>query len=230
MKIKAEKVWQWSEQCWKILGWEGVLNWKQVPEEYSKDFPNVVLNGWVPGYPENSGYLLIDYRSGFPVYPEIQVHRGDVYSDARFQEILAKIRAAGERLHQINLKRKWSGTEVFTIGEGSHLIKLTTEKVWEGSVKSRKLVDFSGVLNHSQVPREYQEGFPRIVAYIPCGDRYEGMLDVLTTNQIIYGLRKGESTPEETFQQALSAMRQAANRLREIDKKAKWSGVEEFTI
>jgi hypothetical protein len=102
-------------------------------------------------------------------------------------------------------------------------IVIKTEKVLDGFVLRRKLIEFEGILPSSQLPTEYKTG--------------------MWIEKYFYGIRfggfstweKGKVISEEDFQARLEYIRKCGQRLHEINSKTReirrdWSGEEIFVI
>jgi len=96
--IYYEKVWYEGKPMIKILGWKNVKKLSQLPKEYLKtrDIPIFceTADDYI-GLPGNQKY-------GF-------ITKGTLLGADDFQIIISIMKQAGERLHNILKKKKWSG-------------------------------------------------------------------------------------------------------------------------
>lgn len=111
-------------------------------------------------------------------------------------------------------------------------MKLYTEKCVIRGEKYRKILGFEGVLEKNKLPKEYTQGYPRVVLESFCGEKYLSVVDEKGRRTVMYSDHYYE---ENEFQEMITAIEKAGERLYEINKKVKeleevWRGEETFII
>lgn len=120
-KLKLEKVIYKGEKAYKILGWEGSIPERELPEKYLKKgemffftyrYYNSgeylrIYNAHIPGI--SSCHYSGDLRGD---YQEFEV--GKVYPEKTIDALIIKLKEAGSRLSEIRkeikkLREEWNG-------------------------------------------------------------------------------------------------------------------------
>lgn len=109
--------------------------------------------------------------------------------------------------------------ETFQTGK----IRIETEKVWVGEVKSRRILSVE-CLRARDLPLEYLQGQPSCRGFDNLG---AGIFFQPRTRELTW-LDKGEIYPEETFQAVWKVLQAAGERLHQINLEKEWSGTETF--
>jgi hypothetical protein len=112
-RITVEKIWKDDRPHYKILGFENVATWDELPLEYCAVNP---FQSDVPVYytyytPYNNYIAIFDPDN--QCLEELHVNR--TYNVDHFTRMVRLMRAAGERLSAINKKLAWHGTETIEI-------------------------------------------------------------------------------------------------------------------
>lgn len=111
-------------------------------------------------------------------------------------------------------------------------MKIYTEKCVIRGEKCRKILGFEGVLEDIKLPKEYVLSYPRVVLETFCGEEYLAIVDEKGRRTVMYSDRHYK---EDEFQEMITAIEKAGERLHEIRKKVKeleevWKGEETFII
>lgn len=109
IRIKTEKVVNKDGiPCRKIVNIEGVIQLKDLPQEYIGGF-----------HFRGNSSQEIDFRN-VPEKMGGDMYIGNTYPEQHFQTALTSMKVCGQRLHEINLKiaeakKTWNGDETFII-------------------------------------------------------------------------------------------------------------------
>jgi ribosomal protein L21E len=135
-KILTEKVTVGGVPCRKILGFEGILSYDELPKKYMEGVPSFDLYESSASHYEFDGYGMqwraVDGTScsvgynipmdsdpiiGLGPSPVHVLTVGDIYPEATFQAIVVWLKRAGSRLAKIRQQEKdaWSGKETIEI-------------------------------------------------------------------------------------------------------------------
>ena len=111
-------------------------------------------------------------------------------------------------------------------------MRIYTEKCVIRGEKYRKILGFEGVLKEAELPKEYTISYPRVVLESFCGEEYLAIVDEKGRRCVMYS---DHYYKEDEFQEMLTAIEKAGERLYEINKKVKeleevWKGEETFII
>ena len=113
--VKTEKVVQVVEgvptQCRKILYVEA-LSIEDLPQDYLEGDPMVI--SWISEFQTGKRGLFITVLGK----EDQLLEPGDIISEELFQQLLGDIEIAGQKLTDINIRRRleiWKGEETFTI-------------------------------------------------------------------------------------------------------------------
>lgn len=111
-------------------------------------------------------------------------------------------------------------------------MKIYTEKCVVRGEKYRKILGFEGVLKEAKLPKEYTISYPRVVLETFCGEEYLAIVDEKGRRTVMYS---DHHYKEDEFQEMLTAIEKAGERLYEINKKVReleevWRGEETFII
>ena len=100
-KIKVEAFFKNGEEFYKILEFENIRQEKQLPHEYLLQMPKFFLS------PDKSSVNICftDY-SKIPITQFFSLCLGEIMNKKEFNEILLKMKKAGERLTQIRKKER----------------------------------------------------------------------------------------------------------------------------
>jgi hypothetical protein len=107
IRIEVEKIRHGCEEWYKVLS-INALHYHQLPQEYINEVGAVWVTVLAPQHKKRLWMSIL----GKPI---VVFTENSFYSKETFNELIEKIKKAGELLKEINQKRKWAGGETIII-------------------------------------------------------------------------------------------------------------------
>ena len=92
-----EKIIKDGKEYVKVLGWENILEYPKLPEEYLSAIPCFFYSGKGKG-------IIIHYKNHL-----VNIYKGNYIEREHWEELKKYMKQAGERLSRIGQIQKWHG-------------------------------------------------------------------------------------------------------------------------